>query len=148
MKLQALRFACVALLCTGLGNLAHAQPPLPGGAYSRPPIYSPYLNLARGGSATFNYYGLVRPEMQFRQAVQNLAGDIAQNQQAIGNLNAGINGSDLPFTGHATQFMNLGGYFMNNGSSLGGGTSRYGNTNFTRPTPPTVLSGASSLPRR
>ena len=46
-----------------------AQPPVPGGpGASRPPVFSPYLNLTRQGSPTLNYYGLIRPEMQARQA--------------------------------------------------------------------------------
>jgi hypothetical protein len=92
---------------------ANAQPPIPGG-YVRPSPFSPYLNLNRGGSAALNYYGLVRPEMQFRQSLLNLAGDVSSNQQAIGNL--GAVSDQFSFTGHPTQFMNLGGYFMNNGS--------------------------------
>jgi hypothetical protein len=141
--------AVVTTLGLCIGDV-QAQPPVPGGAYSRPPIYSPYLNLARGGSPAINYYGLVRPEMQFRQSIQNLAGDIAANQQAIGNLNTSVSGSDLPFTGHPTQFMNLGGYFMNNGSSLGVGTSRNWNStmNFARPSAPSVVGGGTTPLRR
>jgi hypothetical protein len=99
---------------------ALAQPPVPGG-YSRPPTFSPYLNLARGGSAALNYYGLVRPEVQFRQSLLQLSNGVAANQQAIGDVNAGLGGT--PMTGHPTQFMNLGGYFMSNGSI---GTGNYG----------------------
>jgi len=89
-----------------------AQPPPPGG-YARPPAFSPYLNLNRGGSPAINYYGLVRPEVQFRQSLLRLSNDVATNQQALGTGNPGLN--DMPFTGHPTQFMNLGGYFMNSG---------------------------------
>ena len=98
---------------------AHAQPPVPGG-YVRPPSFSPYLNLARGGSSTLNYFGLVRPEVQFRNSLLNLAGDVNSNQQAIGNIGAAFD--QFSFTGHQTQFMNLGGYFMNSGS----GNTGYG----------------------
>lgn len=141
--------AVITALWLCIGNV-QAQPPVPGGAYSRPPIYSPYLNLTRGGSPALNYYGLVRPEMQFRKSIQNLAGEIEANQQAVGSLNSSMTGSDLPFTGHATQFMNLGGYFMNNGSSLGGGTSRYGSStlNLTRPSAPNVAGGGTNPLRR
>jgi len=112
-----------AMWCAVIAGLAisatalHAQPPVPGG-YTRPPAFSPYLNLNRGGSPAINYYGLVRPELQFRQSLLHLANDVAANQQALGSGNPGMN--DMPFTGHPTQFMNLGGYFMNNGS-IGGG---------------------------
>ncbi len=94
---------------------AHAQPPAPGG--SRPPPFSPYLNLARPDSPTvLNYYGLVRPELQFRQSINALQQDVTFNQQAIGSLAAGNTG--LPVTGHTTQFMNHGIYFMNNSGFL------------------------------
>jgi hypothetical protein len=114
----------VAVYAVAIGLLlsaetANAQPPVPGG-YVRPPAFSPYLNLNRGGSATLNYFGLVRPEMQFRQSLLNLSGDVNSNQQAIGNMGAAFD--QFSFTGHPTQFMNLGGYFMNSGS----GTANYG----------------------
>jgi hypothetical protein len=148
----------------GLGTAA-AQPPRPGGYgpppppggayYSRPPAFSPYLNLLRGGgSATLNYYGLVRPEMQFRQSIQNLAGDVAANQQMIGTMGSQMMG--LPATGHPTQFMNLGGYFMNSGggmgaSILGGANPRYGggSMNLASPTQMGGAGGAAPVaPRR
>jgi hypothetical protein len=127
-------------------------PPPPGGAYySRPPAFSPYLNLLRGGNAAINYYGLVRPELQFRQALQNLSGDVAMNQQMIGNLSnqfMGVSG-----TGHPTQFMNLGGYFMNSGgggmgaSILGPGNPGYGGSiNLTGPAAQGAM-GAAPLRR-
>ena len=95
---------------------ASAQPPVPGGGYHRPPAFSPYLNLLRSGNSPgVNYYGLVRPQMQFREAIQNLSNQVDQNQEAIGNLAA--TGNALPSTGHPTQFMNLGGYFMSNSST-------------------------------
>lgn len=123
------RFAVVCAIGLSLsvgGGTASAQPPGPppvpgGGTYSRPPAFSPYLNLLRaGGSPALNYYGLVRPEMQFRDSIQNLSNSVSQNQQAIGNIMA--TGNALPATGHPTQFMNLGGYFMNN-SGMGGAAS-------------------------
>ena len=120
MKLSLFVAVCAVgvSLSVGAGN-AQAQPPVPGGGYSRPPAFSPYLNLLRGGgSPALNYYGIVRPEMQFRQSIQNLSNDINLNQQAIGDLAAG---GGLPLTGHSTQFMNLGGYFMNSsGGQIGG----------------------------
>jgi hypothetical protein len=111
--------AVLTSLTIGLGTV-RAQPPVPGG-YSRPPAFSPYLNLNRGGSPAINYYGLVRPEIQFRQSLLHLSNDVAANQQALGSGNPGLN--DMPFTGHPTQFMNLSGYFMNNGTA---GTGNYG----------------------
>ena len=113
-------WAGLVILTIGTSRV-DAQPPVPGGVYARPPSFSPYLNLMRGGSPAFNYYGLVRPELQFRQHLLYLENNVAMNQNAISNLNEGI--LDLNATGHPTQFMNLGGYFMNNSST---GTANYG----------------------
>jgi hypothetical protein len=144
----------LAIVIVALGtNLVQAQPPggyapppPPGGINMRPPAFSPYLNLLRGGSPAVNYYGLVRPEMQFRQAIQNLSADVAMNQQMIGGLGSELGA--IQSTGHPTQFMNLGGYFMNSSgasgaSILGAGSSRYGGgtMNLTRP-------AATQSPRR
>ncbi len=93
---------------------AHAQPPyIPPGPYT-PPAYSPYLNLLRGlggarrGSPAMNYYGLVRPELDFRSNIQNLQ----QQVTTIGmQTTAEQAASGLPTTGHAVQFMNTARYF-------------------------------------
>jgi hypothetical protein len=156
-------FVAIAAVLTTLaisGGAVNAQPPRPGGYgpppppggayYSRPPAFSPYLNLLRGGgSATLNYYGLVRPEMQFRQSLQNLSGDVAMNQQMVDSLGMQMMGQSA--TGHSTQFMNLGGYFMNSGggmgaSILGGGNPRTsgGQMNLTSP----IGQGGSGPPPR
>lgn len=110
--------AAVATVGSGSGL---AQPPVPGarGPETRPP-FSPYLNLARpGASSAVNYYGLVRPQLQFRQAVQNLQSDVTANQQAIGGLHSGAGG--MPGTGHPTVFLNYGNYFLNSGPAAGQG---------------------------
>ncbi|MBY0457645.1 MAG: hypothetical protein K2V38_09930, partial [Gemmataceae bacterium] len=60
--------AVVAVVLSGAGAFAQQ----PGAPIQRPP-YSPYLNLLRtGGTTAQNYYGLVRPEIQARQALQGL----------------------------------------------------------------------------
>ncbi len=110
MKPLAIGTVCaVCVIVAGAGTAA-AQPPVVGAPR---PAYSPYLNLTRpGGTLAQNYYGLVRPEQQFRQSIQNLQGVASANQQAIGDIQAG--GTGLPTTGHPTQFMNYGGYFLSN----------------------------------
>lgn len=119
--------AVVAILTVlAVASSARAQPASPGGMY-RPgvnptglPTYSPYLNLLRpGGSVTQNYFGLVRPELNFRASVSNLQQQVTGNQQAIGGFQAE---AGLPTTGHRAVFMNYGGYF----GGLGGGASRPG----------------------
>lgn len=101
-----------------LAGSASAQPPNPA---SRP-AFSPYLNLNRAGaSTTLNYYGLVRPEIQARQSIQNLQGSVAANQQAIGGLQTEI--TELPGTGHQATFLNYKSYFLTGGAGGSGGTT-------------------------
>ena len=85
--------------------------------------------------------------MQFRQSIQGLTNDVALNRQAIGAM--ADNGLGEPSaTGHPTQFMNLGGYFMNNGIAGGMTSSRSGGPmNMTRPTN-TVGGSGTTGPRR
>jgi hypothetical protein len=106
----------LALLVAGP---AHAQvqsqvqkPWSPITPYSSRPTFSPYLNLLRGGDPTLNYQGLVRPQQEFRQNIQTLGQQTQLTQQAVTNVQ---NESDLPVTGHQTQFLNLGGYFLSRG---------------------------------
>ncbi|MGL4551163.1 MAG: hypothetical protein ACRC33_08245 [Gemmataceae bacterium] len=114
-----LRAAVLAAVAT---TSAFAQAPLrPGIGPNTRPAFSPYLNLVRNGnSAAFNYFGLVRPELQFRDSIQSLQGDVATNRQMINATNATV-ASALPATGHTATFLNTGGYFLN---SAGGGGSR------------------------
>lgn len=122
MKRLPCCLAIAAVITASGGGRLQAQPPAPGGTPR--PAFSPYLNLVRpGGSPTLNYYGLVRPEQQFRQSIQNLQTTVAGNQQALGNLQNDVNG--VPGTGHPTQFLNYGGYFLNSGS-FGGTANRPG----------------------
>jgi hypothetical protein len=105
--------ACAVSVLVGAAGAARAQPPVPGGPGATRPAFSPYLNLARPGTApALNYYGLVRPEVQFRQNIQNLQGAVTANQQAIGGVQADVTGVSV--TGHPTQFLNYGGYFLSN----------------------------------
>jgi hypothetical protein len=103
-----------------LGPVAavRAQPP---GGVPVGPAFNPYMNLLRRNNPTYlNYYGLVRPQLEFRQSIQGLRQDLgatqAQTQQLQGE-------AALPATGHSTSFMNSSRYFMTN---AGGGMSRAG----------------------
>lgn len=98
------------------GRAAAQYPPVGPrlGPAANPP-FSPYLNLTRpGGSPTLNYYGLVRPELQARTAIQGLQQQTLANRALINNLaNPNDTGTGLPETGHPAAFMNTMGYFMN-----------------------------------
>jgi hypothetical protein len=96
----------------------------PGNPANRPAV-SPYINLLRGGSsAGVNYYGLVRPEIEFRSGIQRNQQQIAAGQQSYSELTAG-----LSTTGHPTRYMTHWNYFMNNGVGTG-------QPSFRRPAPP------------
>jgi hypothetical protein len=103
--------ATVICLAANVGEqAAQAQPnaPLP---YTQPTV-SPYLNLnRRGASSAVNYFGLVRPQLEFRNALRDL-------QQHPGNAPVNAlqfnDSAGLPTTGHAAVFLNTGGYFLNN----------------------------------
>jgi hypothetical protein len=119
--------ACVAagILTASVGNRAAAQgsqgysyiPPRPGGISPiTNPVYSPYLNLLRpGGNLQQNYFGLVRPEFDLRNAAGSLQQQVYQNDQAINGLAAyGPGTGFIPLvTGHTATFLNTGGHFLN-----------------------------------
>jgi hypothetical protein len=73
-----------------------------------PPV-SPYLNLLRrGSSGAVNYYGLVRPDLEFRGAVRGL-----QQQMEADRLDQAAAAAGPPVTGHAATFLDTRGYFLN-----------------------------------
>ncbi|MBY0230973.1 MAG: hypothetical protein K2W96_16935 [Gemmataceae bacterium] len=117
---NALLAALAALLWSGL---ASAQGLLRPGISTNPrPAYSPYLNLARGGaSPAFNYFGLVRPELAFRDNIGALQNDVTTNRQLITGLAAaGTPGGGGLVTGHSTRYLNTSGYFLNLSGGTGG----------------------------
>lgn len=101
---------------------AQAQAPY-GPAVGAPPIttppVSPYINLGRTGSPAINYFGLVRPELNFRNSILQLQRQAATTQQAITE----VQDAALPATGHPSRFLNYSPYFMN----LSGGTGTTAN---------------------
>jgi hypothetical protein len=112
--------AVAGVLLTFGGARAQAQvmPQRPGFGQTNTPVYSPYLNLFRNGSFTQNYWGLVRPEFEFRGAVQGLQQQAATSDQAINGLEVA---STLPTTGHPSRFLSTGRYFLNSGGQVGAG---------------------------
>ncbi len=105
-------------LCAGS---VHAQGYNPGGPYNpgARPAYSPYLNLLRqDGSLNSNYQGLVRPQINFQNSIQQL-----DAQQALGASQqaAPQESPFLPPTGHVSRFMTQSRYFLTNGAGGTGG---------------------------
>src|SRR5262249_36450808 len=121
-----IRITAACAFAVAVPATATAQVPSGGvpGLNPNGPGYSPYLNLLRSGnSAGFNYYGLVRPELQFRNAFRGMEQQIGANQANIAQLS---DARGLPFTGHTAVFLNTGGYFLN--MSGGGKTSNFATT--------------------
>jgi hypothetical protein len=108
--------AAVLIGATCGGPLGAQTPARPGGIVpTTTPGYSPYLNLLRRDAPTFQqYYGLVRPEVEFRGAIGTLQRQEVLNQDEIN----GVAASGLPATGHRTAFLNTGGYFLNRSGPL------------------------------
>jgi hypothetical protein len=97
---------------------ARAQVPTP---YRPPPLspaYSPYLNLNRSGaSAAQNYYGLVRPQIDARNAIGTLQQQVGTLDQVVSTQAAMAYDPNAVTTGHPVSFMNYGGYFAGLGGS-------------------------------
>jgi hypothetical protein len=91
------------------------------------PTFSPYLNLLRRGNSTLqNYYGLVRPEQQFRAANEQFQSNFNQVQRQFDSAQQAKVAPPLQATGHRVQFMSQ--LATGNGSLQG-----------FRPSPPAVL---------
>jgi hypothetical protein len=147
-KFTIASLAVLGLWATITSGRAWAQPILPySNPYARPTV-SPYLNLLRpGGTPAINYYGLVRPQFEFRATAQALQGQINQERQIL-NSETAAPGSDypLPPTGHGARFMSYAGYFGNPGGLGGGGLRNPGRSAANPLTNRPGLSGPTSRP--
>src|SRR5262245_48744940 len=120
MKQHPAVSTAIGFLCLLASGQTFGQGYIPGpgmSPYQRPlapyqrPAVSPYLNLLnRGAPAAINYYGLVRPQMEFRNSLYGIAQQQALGQQGISDLE-----SSLDTSGHRSLFMNHQKYFMNLG---------------------------------
>jgi hypothetical protein len=104
MNRFAFALFALATLLSSVSTPARAQFPY------TPPTVSPYINLNRGGAFPgVNYYGIVRPEVDFRRSIQQLEVQTAVQQQAITGLQTTPGGVT---TGHPAGFMTHLGYFQ------------------------------------
>lgn len=110
MRLNVCSLISAPLMVIAGASVSFAQPPQ--GPPLQRPAYSPYLNLTRPGSLANNYYGLVRPQIEARDAINNLQSQYSSLNQTINNGPS----ANLPFptTGHRTSFQNLSHYFSSN----------------------------------
>jgi hypothetical protein len=118
-----LLLAAGALVTCVIGRApAQFAPPRFGGiAPVTQPAVSPYLNLLRRDNPAYlNYYGLVRPEVEFRNSINRLQQQVNTNQESISNLEST---TPLPVTGHPAYFLNTARYFLtqNAPAAAGGG---------------------------
>ena len=114
MILTRYHLAIIALLFVACSDSASAQygSSRPNKAFanvrspvlSRPTI-SPYLNLLRQGSPALNYYGLVRPEQEFRAANDQLRNQFSEVREKVDELKEKDAPSNLGITGHHVRFL-------------------------------------------
>src|SRR5947208_7910599 len=94
---------------------AQAQAPLYGVNPGRKPVVSPYINLLRSGTDPgINYYGIVRPEIAFRNSIQQ----VQEQQQQLVDANQQqtlATYMTLPTTGHVSGFQTQAKYFQTKG---------------------------------
>ena len=107
----------------GGGERASAQYS-PYSPYSQPQV-SPYLNILRGGgSPGMNYYGLVRPQLNYASGIAGLQQQNQQNQLLITGLQTTATAGALGpvTTGQPFGFMTNRSYFQNQFSGGQGGS--------------------------
>lgn len=96
------------------------------------PTFSPYINLLReGGGVGQNYFGLVRPQVDFAQQNQALGQNVMAlqaNQMQPGRMVGGYGYTQLGATGHAVMFGTInGGRFQGGYNGMAGGGFGGGN---------------------
>lgn len=104
---------------------AHAQVNDFGAPSIQRPTTSPYLNLFRsnnrGLNFGLNYQRLVRPEQQWRNYTSRLNSQVGTLQGRVNSAIAPDGSIILPGTGHATSFLNTGGYLQSRSGGSGAG---------------------------
>jgi hypothetical protein len=127
---------CLVGMCAvlALGTRLDAQPQI--GTYNTPvvnprPVVSPYLNLNHGvGNPAVNYYGLVRPQIENHQAIQNLQQQVQTTQGMMQQNQPGaLPTEEMSPTGRAVGgYLNFSHYFpllpKSGGGGAGTGTRR------------------------
>jgi hypothetical protein len=122
MNLHVKMLPALGLLLFLLPGTAFAQ--YPGAAYRNQglpfqrPTVSPYLNLFNGGTnPAINYYGIIRPQFEFRNNIQQVQQQIAMADQSTADL---ANTLGMVTTGHPSFFMSHQKYFQNVGTGASG----------------------------
>ena len=121
------RFLVAALFALGLWGAGAGPLFAQIGTYtppfnSRPPV-SPYLNMFRGNPA-IDYFGIVQPQLQTAQQLQQLQTTLNQpisGGQPLLGAGAANQNQILTTTGHPVMFMNYSYYYPILGGQGGGG---------------------------
>jgi hypothetical protein len=125
------RFLVAALFSFGLWGASAGQLFAQIGTYTPPympgPAVSPYLNLFRNNPA-INYYGIVQPQLQTAQQLQQIQTYLNQplnaNQATLGT-GVPVQNQMVTTTGHPVMFQNYSYYYPvysgGGGGGLGGG---------------------------
>uniref|UniRef100_A0A7C2P1V2 Uncharacterized protein n=1 Tax=Schlesneria paludicola TaxID=360056 RepID=A0A7C2P1V2_9PLAN len=124
------RFTCLAslaavLLTTGIAS-AQIQNRTPGATPTTRPTVSPYVTLGMRRSPAVNYFGIVRPQRDFRASLRQLQDRVSLDEaqtEAAAEPAGGVAPS-VPATGHITTFQNFSHFYPSAGvGPYGGATS-------------------------
>ena len=113
-RLLATLFAAGTLFASvgnqpALAQMLNPQLGVPPTTPYQGPAVSPYLNLFRRDTLpAVNYYGIVRPQFEFNNSLQQLQGQALQTRQEVNAEAEQL----APSTGHPVQFQNQGRYFQ------------------------------------
>ncbi len=105
-----------------MGMVAPASAQL--GVYNRPqvsprPTINPYLNLTGRGQMAVNYYGIVKPQLEMYQGLQQVHQEIQQLQPLLSGPMSQGNQIDTLRTGHPVVFQSTSHYFPQAGTRPG-----------------------------
>ena len=124
MCMIRLRIGICGLALVLFGNASATAQVIQNNLYRNPygarPAFSPYLNLLRPGtSTTLNYYGLVRPQQEFRGGIGTLQTELQGVGTALNRLSY-QDAAPTQETGHPVGFLTHNYNFM---TLSAGGTS-------------------------
>jgi hypothetical protein len=112
------------------GSVGSSYQRNPGIPFQRPAV-SPYLNLFNGGTnPAINYFGIIRPQIEFRNSLLQMQQQIAMGEQSTSDLATTLG---MVTTGHPSFFMSHRKYFQNVGTGAAGAQMRGGRSQLQNP---------------
>jgi hypothetical protein len=129
----------LAVLVFSAGQAAFGQLP------NQRPVVSPYINLNRQGSSPgVNYYGIVRPELNYQNSINQLQVQQAATEQQLQSAQQ-QQAAGLPVTGHPTGFQTHHRFFRTSGAR-GGAGSGFSSQGYPGGSPGGAAGGGYSAP--